>query len=183
MARRVSILLVTLYTHFQCNREGIYPPRHVIPSFLTWQGGRNPCCHIETKPTKPRARIWVSGGWLSLDLYPYPSYPYPPIHTGLQTHDGPYFCISSAVTLLLSGVPPEVVAETGGWTSLAFLLYWQRMEEIIPLSTSKAYNSSHISTLSKMFEQFHIDQNIPSASLVDNSVTKPASHYPHPVLN
>jgi len=96
---------------------------------------------------------------------------------------GHSFRIGGAVTLLLSGIPPEVVAATGGWTSLAFLLYWRRMEEIIPLSTSKAYNSSHISTLSKIFERFRIDQNIPSASLVDNSVTNTASHHSHPVLN
>jgi len=96
---------------------------------------------------------------------------------------GHSFRIGGAVTLLLSGVLPEVVAATGGWTSLAFLLYWRRMEEIIPLSTSKAYNSSHISTLSKIFERFRIDQNIPSTSLVDNSVTNTASHHSHPVLN
>jgi len=35
---------------------------------------------------------------------------------------GHSFRISGTVTLLLSGVPPEVVAATGGWISLAFLL-------------------------------------------------------------
>jgi hypothetical protein len=80
---------------------------------------------------------------------------------------GHSFRIGGAVTLLLAGVSPEVVAATGGWTSLAFLLYWRRMEEIIPLSTSKAYNSSHISILSQIFNQFRIAQNIPSSALVD----------------
>jgi hypothetical protein len=53
---------------------------------------------------------------------------------------GHSFHIGSAVKLLLAGVPPEIVAATGRWTSLAFLLYWHRMEEILPMSTSKAYN-------------------------------------------
>ena len=45
---------------------------------------------------------------------------------------GHSFHIGGMVELLLAGVPPEIVAATGGWTSLAFLLYWRRMEEILP---------------------------------------------------
>jgi hypothetical protein len=37
---------------------------------------------------------------------------------------GHSFQIGGAVELLLAGIPPEIVAATGGWTSLAFLLYW-----------------------------------------------------------
>jgi len=48
---------------------------------------------------------------------------------------GHSFHIGSAIELLLAGVPPEIVATTGGWTSLAFLLYWRHMEEILPMST------------------------------------------------
>jgi hypothetical protein len=40
---------------------------------------------------------------------------------------------------LLAGVAPEVIAALGGWTSLAFLLYWRRVEEILPMNISKAY--------------------------------------------
>ena len=54
------------------------------------------------------------------------------------------------------------VAATGGWTSLAFLLYWRRMEEILPMSTSKAYKRSHVDELAKIFEQFRVDNRIPS---------------------
>jgi hypothetical protein len=43
---------------------------------------------------------------------------------------GHSFRVGSAVELLLAGVPPEIVTTTGGWTSLAFLLYWRRMDEI-----------------------------------------------------
>ena len=66
---------------------------------------------------------------------------------------GHSFCIGGAVKLLLAGVPPEIVAATGGWTSLTFLLYWHHMEEILPMSTSKAYNKSHIDSLATIFEQ------------------------------
>lgn len=97
---------------------------------------------------------------------------------------GHSFRIGGAVELLLAGVPPEVVASTGGWTSLAFLLYWRRMEEIIPLSTSKAYNSAQISSLSDTFEQFRIRQNISSVDLESaaslNSNTSP-SHFSYPI--
>ena len=74
---------------------------------------------------------------------------------------GHSFRIGGAVELLLAGVPPEIVAATGGWTSLAFLLYWRRMEEILPMSTSKAYHRSHIVALAQIFEKFRIDNHIP----------------------
>jgi len=76
---------------------------------------------------------------------------------------GHSFRIGGAVELLLAGVPPEIVAATGGWTSLAFLLYWRHMEEILPMSTSKAYNKSHLDSLAAIFEQFRINNKIPSA--------------------
>ncbi len=74
---------------------------------------------------------------------------------------GHSFCIGGAVELLLAGVPPEIVAATGGWTSLAFLLYWHRMEEILPMSTSRAYKKSHFDELATIFEEFRIAHHIP----------------------
>ena len=74
---------------------------------------------------------------------------------------GHSFRIGGAVELLLAGVPPEIVAATGGWTSLAFLLYWRRMEEILPMSTSKAYQRSHLVALATIFEKFRVDNHIP----------------------
>ncbi|KAJ3775084.1 hypothetical protein FB446DRAFT_685005 [Lentinula raphanica] len=66
---------------------------------------------------------------------------------GLDNVHGHSFRIGGAVELLLAGVSPEVVAATGGWTSLAFLLYWRRFEEIIPTHISKAYDTLQISRL------------------------------------
>jgi hypothetical protein len=74
---------------------------------------------------------------------------------------GHSFRIGGAVELLLAGVPPEVVAATGGWTSLAFLLYWRRMDEILPMSTSKAYKKTHLDELASIFEHFRITNKIP----------------------
>lgn len=71
------------------------------------------------------------------------------------------FRIGGAVELLLAGVPPEIVVATGGWTSLAFLLYWCCMEEILLMSTSWAYNKAHINKLAEIFEQFRVANNIP----------------------
>lgn len=82
---------------------------------------------------------------------------------GLAHVLGHSFCIGGATELPLAGVPPEVVAAIGGWTSLMFLLYWHRMEEILPMSTSKAYKKSHFDNLASIFEQFHINQKIPAA--------------------
>ncbi|KAF5338277.1 hypothetical protein D9611_014623 [Ephemerocybe angulata] len=45
---------------------------------------------------------------------------------GLVHVDGHRFRIGGATELLVGGVPPEVVAAIGRWTSLAFLLYWLR---------------------------------------------------------
>lgn len=80
---------------------------------------------------------------------------------GLQAIHGHSFRIGGAVALLLRGVPPETVAATGSWTSLAFLLYWRRMEQIIPLHTSHAYAKfARFNSLSPSFEDFHIQNHI-----------------------
>ena len=75
---------------------------------------------------------------------------------------GHSFCIGGAVELLLMGMSPEIVVATGGCTSLAFLLYWWRMEEILPMCTLRAYQRSHLEALAKIFEKFWVDCHIPS---------------------
>ena len=86
---------------------------------------------------------------------------------GLNHVLGHSFRIGGAVELLLAGVNPDVVAATGGWTSLAFLLYWRRMEDIIPLSTSRAYKKSHLDHLISIFEDFHLCHAIPHTFMND----------------
>jgi hypothetical protein len=90
---------------------------------------------------------------------------------GLEHVQGHSFRIGGAVELLLAGVAPHVVAATGGWSSLAFLLYWRRVEEVIPMCTSKAFNARHMDDLSKIFESFRETNKIPKTFLTSSDGT------------
>ncbi|KAJ8518023.1 hypothetical protein ONZ45_g4856 [Pleurotus djamor] len=74
---------------------------------------------------------------------------------------GHSFRIGGATELLLSGVPPEVVASVGRWKSSAFLLYWRRIEEILPHSISRTYDPDRIKLVAAAFEKFRISQSVP----------------------
>ncbi len=52
---------------------------------------------------------------------------------------GHSYCIGGSLRLLLDGVEPEVIMKIGGWSSLCFLIYWRRLELIIPLALSRAW--------------------------------------------
>ncbi|KAE9391545.1 hypothetical protein BT96DRAFT_1024026 [Gymnopus androsaceus JB14] len=82
---------------------------------------------------------------------------------GFPLVQGHSFCISGAVELLLAGVPPEVVAAVGGWTSLAFLIYWRWFEDILPVHILKAYDSSQISRLKTSIDDFQKIHKIPDS--------------------
>ncbi|KAF7306192.1 hypothetical protein MIND_00409500 [Mycena indigotica] len=73
---------------------------------------------------------------------------------------GHSFRIGGSTELLLAGVPCDIVAATGGWTSLAFLLYWRKLEHIIAMAVGKAYDKKKIEEVALAFEQFRIDHNI-----------------------
>ncbi len=90
-------------------------------------------------------------------------------HLGLGFIAGHSFRIGGAVELLLAGVPPEVVAAIGGWSSLAFLLYWRKVDEILPLCTAKAYRKQDFDELAKMLESFRVRHNIDPRLLQDYS--------------
>jgi hypothetical protein len=88
---------------------------------------------------------------------------------GLDLVLGHSFRIGGSTELLLAGTPPEIVAAVGGWTSLAFLLYWRRIEEILPMNISKAYHKQRILELASTFEDFRIRNNIPKGISIDDS--------------
>jgi hypothetical protein len=73
---------------------------------------------------------------------------------------GHSFRIGGSTELLLAGVPCDVVAALGGWTSLAFLLYWRKLEHIIPQHVGKAYTKDKVDEVSKAFEAFRIAHRI-----------------------
>jgi hypothetical protein len=77
----------------------------------------------------------------------------------LRVH-GHSFRIGGSTELLLAGVPCDVVAALGGWTSLAFLLYWRKLEHIIPQHVGKAYTKDKVDEVSKAFEAFRINHRI-----------------------
>ncbi|KAK0450440.1 uncharacterized protein EV420DRAFT_1274858, partial [Desarmillaria tabescens] len=66
-----------------------------------------------------------------------------------------------ATELLLAGVPPEMVVKLGRWKSLAFLIYWRKLEDLIPSMISKSYSPSHLVNLQAAFESFCIAHKLP----------------------
>lgn len=82
---------------------------------------------------------------------------------------GHSFRIGSACFLLSMGVSPEVVAKAGCWSSLAFLLYWRRVEEVISLATSIAFTKSRLDNVSASLEQFRINNHISTSAVVLDS--------------
>ncbi|KAJ3745946.1 hypothetical protein EV360DRAFT_57390 [Lentinula raphanica] len=88
---------------------------------------------------------------------------------GLDNVHGHSFRIGGAVELLLAGVSPEIVAATGGWTSLAFLLYWRRFEDIIPTHISKAYDTVQISRLQDTMKAYQKTHKISNSLLTASS--------------
>ncbi|KAJ7442310.1 hypothetical protein FB451DRAFT_1057640, partial [Mycena latifolia] len=53
---------------------------------------------------------------------------------------GHSYRIGSSLELLSAGVAPEVVMKLGGWTSLCFLIYWRRLEKILPEAITRAWD-------------------------------------------
>ncbi|PPQ76559.1 hypothetical protein CVT24_010967, partial [Panaeolus cyanescens] len=84
-------------------------------------------------------------------------------YPNLDHVSGHSFLIGGAVALLMAGVEPEVVAAAGGWTSMAFLIYWRRLEEIIPKFMAKAYEGSDFSSVKARLERMRVASGIPSS--------------------
>lgn len=128
-----------------------------LTSLFAYKNTNNAWVHM----TRSRFLKFVSGIWESV---------------GLEKISGHCFRIGGTVLLLLAGVPPQVpsiplypcflsdtlqvVAATGGWTSLAFLRYWRRMSDIIFASTSQAYSRAALNSLSSTIETFRISEGI-----------------------
>jgi hypothetical protein len=60
-------------------------------------------------------------------------------NAGLHQVFGHSYRIGGAMDLLLAGVAPEVIMKLGGWTSLCFLIYWRRLERVIPAAIACAW--------------------------------------------
>ncbi|KAJ7088427.1 hypothetical protein B0H15DRAFT_908530 [Mycena belliarum] len=59
----------------------------------------------------------------------------------LESIFGHSFRIGGSLALLAAGVAPEVIMKLGGWSSLCFLIYWRRLERILPLAITRAWDA------------------------------------------
>jgi hypothetical protein len=82
----------------------------------------------------------------------------------LKVH-GHSFRIGGATELLLGGIPPHVVASIGRWKSMAFLLYWRKVSEVVANTFSSSYDPVRFLSIEKSFEDFRTRLNIPLSSL------------------
>ena len=108
-----------------------------------------------TIPVKSSFLSLCSSIWLTAGL--------PPVH-------GHSFRIGGATELLMAGVAPEVVARQGGWTSLAFLLYWRKLEQILPMNITDTYKKKRLQELALEMDSFRSRNNI-SDTAVSSLVT------------
>lgn len=60
---------------------------------------------------------------------------------GLEKVHGHSYRIGGSVQLLLDGVSPEHIMTLGGWSSLCFLLYWRRLELVVPAAITTAWRT------------------------------------------
>ncbi|KAJ7220175.1 hypothetical protein GGX14DRAFT_532819 [Mycena pura] len=58
---------------------------------------------------------------------------------------GHSFRIGGSVHLLCDGVEPEIVMKIGGWSSTCFLIYWRRLETVIPVALVRAWSTRQTS--------------------------------------
>lgn len=59
----------------------------------------------------------------------------------LEAVFGHSYRIGGSLKLLSDGVAPEIVMKIGGWSSLCFMLYWRRLELIIPAAITRAWEA------------------------------------------
>jgi hypothetical protein len=59
------------------------------------------------------------------------------------------FRIGHTTELLLAGVPPEMVAALSSWSLLSFLLYWQKIEHIVPANVGKVCDKKKLDEVVK----------------------------------
>ncbi|KIY48249.1 DNA breaking-rejoining enzyme, partial [Fistulina hepatica ATCC 64428] len=129
----------TLERHLLHENSGL-PPQAPLFAFKDASDQRGFTPFTKTNFLDRCNKIWAAAG-----------------HTALNGHS---FRIGGAVELLLMGIDPRTVALTGGWSSLAFLLYWQRLDEIIPFHTHAAYKSRDFRHIRSAMTSFQTSENL-----------------------
>ena len=93
-------------------------------SFFAFKSGTNAWSHV----TRDLFLKTASSAWKAARL------------PDLSGHS---FRIGGTTELLLEGVALDMVAAIGGWSSMAFLLYWRRLGGVISQGTADAYAKKH----------------------------------------
>ncbi|KAF7327363.1 hypothetical protein MKEN_00313900 [Mycena kentingensis (nom. inval.)] len=78
---------------------------------------------------------------------------------------GHSFRIGGSVHLLCSGVEPEIVMKIGGWTSTCFLIYWRKLETVIPVALSRAWDKERAAFMRRNDLEDEADAEINFTSL------------------
>ncbi|KAJ7145141.1 DNA breaking-rejoining enzyme [Mycena crocata] len=73
---------------------------------------------------------------------------------GLLKVNGHSARIGGATELLLRGVHPDVVAQQGRWSSHSFLLYWRKIQSILPLFINREFAANRVAQASKGMGEF-----------------------------
>ncbi|KAJ6620377.1 hypothetical protein B0H10DRAFT_2216152 [Mycena sp. CBHHK59/15] len=73
---------------------------------------------------------------------------------GMLTVNGHSARIGGATELLLRGVNPDVVAQQGRWSSHSFLLYWRKIQTILPLFINGQLGANRISQAMRGMQGF-----------------------------
>jgi hypothetical protein len=59
-----------------------------------------------------------------------------------------------------------MIARNGGWTSLAFLIYWRRIDEIVAKGTVTTYKKQELDQVRKFLDEYRKREGL-SMALVD----------------
>ncbi|KAJ7457695.1 hypothetical protein FB451DRAFT_1508941, partial [Mycena latifolia] len=101
-------------------------------------------CRVNHSPpaNTPLFAFRSSAGWEHLTKDRFLRYSADIFKTGsLELVFGHSYRIGGSLALLAAGVAPEVIMKLGGWSSLCFLIYWRRLEKILPLAITRAWDA------------------------------------------
>jgi hypothetical protein len=76
------------------------------------------------------------------------------VATGFAPLKAHAFRIGSCTELLLRGTNPDIVCVQGRWKSRAFLVYWQKIQKVLPLFISNSFSASCVTLVNSSMSSF-----------------------------
>ncbi|KAJ7269505.1 hypothetical protein C8J57DRAFT_1435519 [Mycena rebaudengoi] len=93
-------------------------------------------------PNTPLFAFRTQSGWRHLLKSPFLEFSASVyLAARLELVFGHSYRIGGSLELLSAGVAPEVIMKLSGWSSLCFLIYWRRLEKILPLAITRAWDA------------------------------------------